>query len=326
MREAYYWEAIREALRHEMARDERVVLLGEDIGAYGGAFKVTRGLLDEFGPERVIDTPISEAAVTGICAGAAMTGMRPVMEIMFMDFITLAFDQLLNHAAKYRYMYGGAVKVPMVIRTPTGGGRGYGATHSQSLESWTAKIPGVKVVAPAFCEDARGMLISAIRDDNPVVFVEHKKLYGTKGELGDEAKAAPLEKARVVKEGSDVTVISYSWMLHRCLEAARELEKEGVSCRVLDLRSLKPLDEEAVFEAVEATGRVVLAEEGVRTMGIGAELAARIAEECLFSLDAPPVRVAAPDTHIPCSPPLEKAVIPGPAAVIQAVRRVMSDE
>ena len=325
MTEVYYWEAIQKALRYEMDRDENVILLGEDIGAYGGAFKVTRGMLADYGPERVIDTPMSEAAIAGICNGAAMTGLRPVMEIMFMDFITLIFDQLLNHAGNYRYMYGGAVSVPMVVRTPSGGGRGYGPTHSQSLESFLVKIPGIKVVAPAFCEDTRGLLLSAIRDDNPVVFVEHKKLYGTKGEISEEPAPIPIGEARALKTGSDVTLISYSYMVRECLEAARTLEANGISAYVLDLRTLSPLDDKAISEAVEATGRVVVVEEGARTCGIGSELLARIVERHFYELESPPVRVAAPDIPIPCSPALEKAVIPSRASILKAVESVLDE-
>lgn len=324
MPEVYYWEAIQQALRHEMTRDPGVFLVGEDIGVYGGAFKVTRGMLAEFGPERVMDSPISEAGLAGLCAGAAMTGMRPVTEVMFMDFITHMFDQLLNHAAKFRYMYAGAVKVPMVVRAPAGGGRGYGATHSQSLESYMMKIPGLKVVVPAFCDDARGLMVSAIRDDNPVIYIEHKRLYGTTGPVADEVTEIPIGKARFVRKGSDLTLISYSYMTHVCLTVAKALESEGISCTVLDLRSLSPLDDEAIAEAVADTGRVIVVEEGTRTAGVGAEVCARICESSFFDLESPPVRVATPDCHIPCSPPLENALLPSPASVLKAARAMMA--
>ncbi len=324
MPKVYYWEAIQQALRFEMERDPRVFLVGEDIGVYGGAFKVTRGMLADFGPERVMDSPISEAGLAGLCAGAAMTGLRPVTEVMFMDFITLMFDQLLNHAAKYRYMYGGTLKVPMVVRAPSGGGRGYGATHSQALESYMMKIPGIKVVAPAFCEDARGLLISAIRDDNPVIFIEHKRLYGTTGEVAEAPTPTPIGEARLVRKGNDLTLISYSYMTHVCLTAAEALEAEGVSCSVLDLRTLSPLDAEAIAAAVADTGRVIVVEEGTRTAGVGAEVCARICESSFFDLECPPVRVATPDCHIPCSPPLENALLPRPAAVLKAAREMMA--
>ncbi len=320
----YFWEAIQQALISEMDRDPRVVLLGEDIGVYGGAFKVTRGLLEKYGPSRVIDTPISEAAVAGICAGAAMTGLRPVMELMFMDFATHIFDQLLNHASKFRYMYGGSVCVPMVVRAPAGGGRGYGPTHSQSLESYLMKIPGLKVVAPSCCDDARGLLISAIRDDNPVFYVEHKKLYGLREEVSPEPVAAEIGKARMLKNGNDVTLISYSYMISHCLTVADALEKNGVSATVLDLRSLSPLDDEAISKAVEASGRVVVVEEGTRTCGVGAEVIARIVANNFYDLDAPPVRVAAPDAPIPCSTVLENALLPSPSAIMSAVNSLLS--
>ncbi|MDZ7815585.1 MAG: transketolase C-terminal domain-containing protein [Planctomycetota bacterium] len=242
-----------------------------------------------------------------------------------MDFITLMFDQLLNHASKYRYMYAGSVKVPMVVRAPCGGGRGYGATHSQSLESYLYRIPGLKLFAPATCEDARGMLLSAIRDDNPVVFIEHKKLYGVREEVGDEIEPTPVGKARLAREGNDIALISYSYMVRHCLAAAQELQKNGVSALVLDLRSLSPLDDDAIAAAVEHTGRALVVEEGTRTGGIGAEISARISESCFFELEAPPARLATPDTPIPCSPPLENALLPNPAAITRAAMALMKD-
>lgn len=319
----YMWEAIQQALVSEMDADERVVLLGEDIGSYGGAFKVTRGLLDRYGPRRVIDTPISEAAVAGICTGAAMTGMRPVMEVMFMDFTTLIFDQLLNHAAKFHYMYGGSVTVPMVVRTPTGGGRGYGPTHSQSLESYMMKIPGLKVIAPAFCEDARGLLASAIRDDNPVVFAEHKKLYGLREEVSEKFSPIEIGKARLLRNGNDITLISYSYMVHHCLAVANALEKQGISACVLDLRTLSPLDDDAIAAAVAATGKVIVVEEGTRTCGVCSEVIARIIENNFFDLESPPVRISMPDAPIPCSPMLESVMIPGQGVIMSAVANLL---
>ncbi|MFA4986559.1 MAG: alpha-ketoacid dehydrogenase subunit beta [Candidatus Brocadiia bacterium] len=314
----YYWEAIQKALRQEMDRDPRVILLGEDIGTYGGAFKVTRGMLADYGADRVIDTPISEAAITGICNGAAITGLRPVMEVMFMDFTTLCLDQLLNHAGKFRYMWGGKVNVPFVLRTPMGAGRGYGPTHSQSLESLLIKCPGIKVVAPATPSDAFGLLVSAIRDPNPVVFLEHKRLYGVKGNVQDSPETIPIGKAAVLREGSDVTLMSYSYMVRECLAAAEILGGQGVSACVLDLRSLAPMDDEAILNASAASGRVIFVEEGTRTGGVGAEVVSRVFESRFFDMQCPPVRIALPDVPIPCSPPLERALLPNAQAIVQA--------
>jgi len=322
MRELTYWQALQEALQQEMRRDPRVFLLGEDIGAYGGAFGVTRGLLAEFGPERVRCTPISEATIVGAATGAAVTGLRPVVEIMFMDFLTLTMDQLANHAAKFRYMYGPQAHVPIVIRTPAGGGRSYGATHSQSLEAWFLHVPGLKVVAPATPADAKGLLLTAIRDDNPVLFVEHKLLYATTGPVPDEDEPIAIGEAAVRREGQDVTIVAYSFHLGMALQAAEDLAPHGIDAEVIDLRSLVPLDTETIVGSVRKTGRLVCVEEGTRTGGVGAEIAARVAEHAYEYLDAPIRRIAAPDIPIPFSPPLEQAALPTREVIVRTVREL----
>lgn len=317
-----YREAIREALREEMRRDERVFLLGEDIGVYGGIFAVTQGLLDEFGEERVRDTPISEAAIAGAAIGAAMVGMRPVAEIMFVDFTTIALDQIVNQAAKMRYMTGGKAKVPVVIRTTTGTGRRAAAQHSQSLEAWHAHVPGLKVVMPSTAADAKGLLKSAIRDDNPVIFIEHKLLYAQKGEVPEGEFLVPLGKADVKRQGSDVTVVATSLMVSRTLEAAERLAAEGISVEVIDPRTLRPLDIETICASLEKTGRLVIVHEACKFGGFGAEIAAQVMENAFFSLDAPPVRVCGADVPIPFSPVLEDAVVPSVEQIMEAVRQI----
>jgi len=325
MSEVFYSRAIRDALAEELARDERVLLLGEDIATYGGAFRVTRGLVEQFGPRRVRNTPISENSIVGVAVGAAMLGMRPVVEIMFMDFITLAIDQLFNHAAKFRFVFGDQVKMPIVMRTPGGGRRGYGPTHSQSLESLFLSMPGIKIAAPSTPRDAKGMLKSAIRDDNVVLFVENKSLYSTRGEVPDEDYLVPLGGAKVLREGTHVTIISYSQMVHECLRAADLLEDEGISAEVIDLRTLNPLDMDTLCRSLEKTGRVVLAEEGHRTGGVCAEIGFRLFEKLYYHLDAPIKRVAALDVPVPASPVLEKYVLPDHQDVLQAVKEVITD-
>lgn len=320
-----YAEAIREALRQEMRRDGRVVLLGEDIGVYGGAFGVTDGLLQEFGPERVRDTPISEAAITGCAIGAALTGLRPVLEIQFMDFMTLCMEQLVLQAAKIRYMFGGKATVPLVLRTPAGSGTGAAAQHSESLEAWFAHVPGLKVVAPATPADAKGLLLASLRDDNPVIFVEHKLLYRTRGEVPEEASAIPLGAADVKRRGTDVTVVATSIMVPRALAAADALVQEGVNAEVVDLRSLRPLDIGTVVDSVRKTGRLVIAYEAVRTLGIGAEVAARIAEgDALYYLQAPIVRLGGAECPIPYNRTLERATVPQEEDIVAAVRQVLA--
>ena len=324
--EQFFSHAIRDALREEMMRDPDMFLMGEDIGLYGGAFGVTKGLIDEFGPRRVRNTPISENSVVGAAVGAALMGSRPVVEIMFMDFILLAADQILNHAGKYHFMYGDQARVPMVIRAPMGGGRGYGPTHSQCLERLFVSMPGIKVVAPSTPADAKGLLKAAIRDDNPVLFLEDKRLYPTKGNVPEGDGIVPLGKASVVRPGGDVTVVSYAHTLRDCLTAADAAANEGIGAEVIDLRSLSPLDDETILESVGRTGRLVVAEEGHRTGGIGAEIACRVMEKLYYYLDAPIQRVAARDVPIPASPMLEDHVLPAAGDVLAAIRNAVSPE
>ena len=325
-REITYLDAVREAMVQEMRRDENVFFLGEDIGTYGGAFGVSKGMLEEFGPERVLDTPISEAAIAGAATGAAMMGMRPIMEIMFMDFITLSSNQLVNQAAKLHFMFGGHINVPMVIRTPAGSGTGAAEQHSQSLENWFVGVPGIKVVAPATAADAKGMLITAIRDNNPVLFMEHKLLYRTKGMVEEDMYEVPFGKADVKREGKDLTIIAYSIMVPRALEAAAELEKEGIDIEVVDLRSLKPLDEETIIQSVSKTGRVLIAHEAPRTGGFGGEVAAVIAgSEAFDRLDAPIRRIAGLNTPIPYNRDLEAAAVPQVKDIVTAARSLAKE-
>jgi pyruvate/2-oxoglutarate/acetoin dehydrogenase E1 component len=324
-RQISYAEAIREGLREAMRADERVVLLGEDIGVYGGAFGVTDGLLEEFGDRRVRDTPISEAAIAGCAIGGAITGLRPVVEIQFMDFITLCMEQLVLQAAKIRYMFGGTAAVPMVLRTPGGSGTGAAAQHSESLEAWFAHVPGLKVVAPSTPADARGLLLSAIRDDNPVVFVEHKLLYRTKGPVPEAGPAVPLGVADVKREGSDVTIIATGVMVPRALAAAATLADERISAEVVDPRTLRPLDTGTLVASARKTGRVVIVYEAVKTLGIGAEIAARIAEsDAVASLRAPIVRLGGAECPIPYNRALERAAVPQAEDILAAVRGVMA--
>ncbi len=323
-REITYREAIREALRQEMRRDERVILLGEDIGTYGGAFAVTDGLIQEFGAERVRDTPISEAGITGCAIGAALTGMRPVLEIQFMDFITLCMEQLVLQAAKIRYMFGGKAQVPMVLRTPAGSGTGAAAQHSESLEAWFAHVPGLKVVAPSTPADAKGLLLASIRDNNPVIFVEHKLLYKERGPVPDDLEPIPLGVADIKRAGDDVTVIATGVMVGRALEAARLLADDGVDVEVIDPRTLRPLDGGTLIESATKTGRVVVVYEGTKTLGIGAEIAALLAEStAFFHLDAPILRLGGRDCPLPYNRQLERAAVPQVEDIVAGVRTVM---
>jgi pyruvate/2-oxoglutarate/acetoin dehydrogenase E1 component len=324
MRELTYSQALREALIEEMERDPRIIVMGEDIGLYGGVFKVTEGLLARFGPERVRETPISEAGFVGAAIGMAMTGWRPAVELMFMDFAWVASDQMFNQAAKMRYMSGGRVKVPMVIRTQQGGGRGNGAQHSQSLETIFTHIPGIKVVVPSTPYDAKGLLKSALRDENPIAFIEHKLLYNTKGPVPEEPYTIPLGKAEVKRPGSDVTLVSLSRTVLHSLEAAETVTGEGISVEVIDLRCTVPLDLDAILASVRKTGRLVVAHESHRRLGIGAEIAALVQEHAFDYLDAPIVRVGAMDVPIPVSKPLEDAVLPGPAQIAAGIRRAVA--
>ena len=325
MGEMTYAQAIKEALCEEMRRDPSVFLLGEDIGAYGGAFGVTRGMLEEFGAERVRDTPISEAAITGCAVGAAMRGMRPIVEIMFSDFITIAMDQLVNQAAKVRYQFGGQASIPMVLRTPEGSGTGAAAQHSQSVESWILNVPGLKVVAPSTPADAKGLLKASIRDDNPVVFFEQKLLYRKKGPVPEGEHVIPLGKADVKRAGKDLTIISYGRMVERCLDAAAELDGQGIDAEVIDLRCLRPLDTDAIVASARRTGRVMIVHEACRFGGFGGEIAATITEsEAFYHLDAPICRLAGRDVPIPYNKTLESQVVPTQDRIVEAARGLVT--
>jgi pyruvate dehydrogenase E1 component beta subunit len=324
MSEMTFAQAVRAALREEMMRDERVFLLGEDIGVYGGAFGVTDGMLAEFGPERIRDTPISEAAIAGAAIGAALGGLRPVAEFQFFDFILLAMDQIVNQAAKIRYMFGGTVSVPMVVRGPAGSGTGAAAQHSQSLEALFAHIPGLKVVAPSMPADAKGLLLSSIRDPNPVIFVEHKLLYRTKGEVPDGDHLVPLGSADVKRTGRDVTVVATQIMVPRALAAAERLASEGIETEVVDPRTLSPLDTATIAESVSRTGKLVVVHEAVKNGGIGGEIAAAVAESEAFDyLEAPIRRVAGKPVPIPYNRELERCAVPQEEDIATAIREVV---
>ena len=324
MRRITYRDALREALREEMLRDKTVFLLGEDVGRYWkGAFKVTKGLAEEFGDERVRDTPISESAIIGVAAGAAITGMRPVAEIMFGDLSALAMDQIANQAAKMRYMFGGQAKVPVVIRMPFGAGVNIAAHHSQSLEAWFMHVPGLKIAMPSTPYDAKGLLKTAIRDDDPVMFFEHKLLYPVEGEVPKEEYTIPFGVADIKREGKDVTVVATLYMVHKALSAAEMLSKQGIDVEVVDPRTLVPLDKQAIVDSVKKTGRIAIVTEDCKTGGVSAEVAAVVAEEALDYLDAPIKRVAEPDTPIPFSPPLEQFVIPNEKSIVRAVKEIV---
>lgn len=321
----YYSHAIRQALEEEMHRDDRVILLGEDIAEYGGAFKLTAGIAKIFGKERVRNTPISENGFVGVAIGAALTGLRPVVEIMFMDFITLAMDQIVNQAAKFRYQYGPEAAVPLVVRCPAGAGRCYGPTHSQSLERYFFSTPGLLVACPSTPEDAKGLLKASIRCDDPVIFVESKVLYGVRGDVPEGEHVTPLGQAVVRRHGTDVTIVSYSRMVVESLAAAQALQKQhGLSAEVIDLRTLAPLDMATVEQSVMHTGRAVVVEEGWLTGGVGAEIAARIMEKCFDHLHAPVWRVAAADVPVPCAYSLERAATPDWEKIAKAVLNTMA--
>lgn len=323
MPEITYREALNQALREEMERDSTVVLLGEDVGLYGGSFKVTDGLLAEFGSERVIDTPIAEGGIVGMAVGAAIAGLRPVVELMTVNFALLAMDQIVNHAAKIRYMFGGKARVPMVIRAPGGGGQQLAAQHSQSLESYFLHCPGLKVVCPAFPAEAKGLLKEAIRDDDPVVFLEHEALYGSKGEVPEGKYTTPLGKAKIIREGNDITIISFSRMAVLSLKAAQELSREKIDAEVIDLRTLNPLDVKTMIASVKKTGRAVVVEEGWKTGGVGGELVSLIMEHGFDYLDAPVKRVAGKDVPMPYAKNLEKLAIPQLDDIMIAVKDVL---
>jgi 2-oxoisovalerate dehydrogenase E1 component beta subunit len=322
-KEITYLEAIREALVEEMRRDAKVFVLGEDVGPYGGAFGVTQGLYEEFGELRVIDTPISESAIVGISIGAALRGYRPVAEMQFADFISCGFDQIVNQAATLRYRYGGRATCPIVVRAPSGGNVGGGLYHSQNPEAWFVHRPGLKVVAPSTPYDAKGLLKAAIRDDNPVIYFEHKYLYRrAKGAVPEEDEIVPIGEAATRRGGDDITLLTYAAMVQPSLEAADQLSKDGVEVEVIDLRTLLPIDMPAIFRSVEKTNRVLIVHEDVKTLGIGAELSARITEERFEHLDAPVLRVTYPDTHAPFSHVLEAANLPNADGITAALRRL----
>jgi pyruvate dehydrogenase E1 component beta subunit len=323
MRELTYVEALKEALRQKMHSDERVFLFGEDIGVYGGAFGVTAGLQAEFGEERVRDTPISEAAIAGMCVGAAVTGLRPVGEIQFMDFVTLSMEQLVLQGAKMRYMFGGKTSVPFVLRMPMGSGTGAAAQHSECLENWFVHVPGLKVVTPSSPFDAKGLLIAAIDDLNPVIFCEHKLLYKMKGPVPEDMYSVPLSTSNVVREGKDLTLVAYSIMVQRAMEAANILSKEGIEVEIIDPRTLNPLDERPIVQSVKKTGKALVVHEAVQTGGFGGELVARIASSEAFDyLEAPIRRLAGLDVPIPYNRNLERAAVPQVETIVEEARRL----
>ena len=314
-----YLEAIRQGIWEEMERDPDVFCIGEDLGVYGGAFKITAGMLDHFGPKRIVDTPICESGIAGAAVGAGLMGLRPVAEIQFADFIACGFDQIVNFAAKCRYRWGAAV--PIVVRAPSGGGIHGGPFHSQNPEMWFVHTPGLKVICPATPYDAKGLIKSAIRDNDPVIFLEHKALYRRiKEEIPEGEYTVPIGKARVDREGKDLSIITYAAMVHLAREAADAVAAEGISVEIIDLRTLLPLDEQAVLDSVRKTGKVILLHEDTLTGGMGGELAARITEKAFECLDGPVVRITAPDTPVPFSPPLEEAFLPSAPKLIEKIR------
>ncbi len=320
-----YREALREALREEMDRDKRVILLGEDIGAYGGSYVVTRGFLEEYGRERVRDTPIAELGIVGAAVGAAMGGMRPIVELMTINFSLLAIDQIVNHAAKVHYMFGGRFNAPVVIRTASGWGQ-LGPTHSQTFEAWFAHVPGLRVVMPAVPKDAKGFLKTAVRGQDPVMFIEHSLLYRNRGEVPDGELLLPLEGAEVRREGRDVTIASWSRGYWLAMGAAEELAKEGIECEVIDMRVLRPLDIDTVVRSVEKTNRLVIVEESWRTLGLGSEIAAAVQEHAFDYLDAPIGRVGSAEIPMPYAKNLERLIVPGKDEVVTAVKDVLRRE
>ncbi|MBI4468374.1 MAG: alpha-ketoacid dehydrogenase subunit beta [Acidobacteria bacterium] len=319
MAQLTFVEAIRQGLWEEMERDPNVFLLGEDIGTYGGAFKVTEGLFDRFGEERVIDTPIAEGAIVGTAIGASLMGLRPVAEMQFIDFISNAFDLITSFAAKYRYRAGASV--PIVVRGPCGGGVHGGPFHSQNVEAYFVHTPGLKVVEPSSAYDAKGLIKAAIRDDDPVLFFEHKYLYRRiKDEVPDGDYIVPIGKAAIRREGADLTIVTYGWMVYKSLEAAEQLREEGIEAEIIDLRTLLPLDDEALFNSVKKTGKVMIVHEATRTGGLAGEIAIRITESVFDELDGPIIRITAPDTPVPYSPPLEEAFLPQVGQIVSAAR------
>lgn len=325
MPEITFTQAINDALGEEMRKNPDIIIMGEDVGIAGGVRGVTKGLYEEFGEERVRDTPISEATIAGVGVGCAITGLRPVVEIMYSDFLGICMDEVMNKMAKWRYMHGGVMKVPMVLRTSCGGGFGGAAEHSQCLEALFMHIPGLRVVFPSTPYDAKGLLKTLLREDNPSLFFEHRLLYRTKGNVPSEEYYLPLGKADIKKEGKDVTVVAIAMQVFNALAAAKKMEEEGIGVEVIDPRTVAPLDKQTILKSVEKTGRLVIVEEGVKTGGVGAEIAATVAEEGLYLLRAPVRRVAALDLPLPYSPPMEKYVLPNADKVIEAIKTVMQE-
>lgn len=320
MRTISMLKAINEALHQEMERDETVFIFGEDVAKQGGDFGATQGLLDKFGGKRVKDTPLSEAAIAGVANGAAMAGLRPIGEIMYGDFITECYDQIVNHAAKARFMYGGQFTMPLVIRTAVGAGMRCGSQHSQNIEAWFANVPGLFIVAPSTPYDAKGLLISAIRDDNPVLFLEHKILYNYKGEVPEESYAIPIGKGEIKRPGKDVSIITYMKTVHQSLEAAEQLEKDGISVEVVDIRTIAPLDKQLILDSVAKTKRAVVVYEAPKTGGFGAEISSIIHEEMFYDLEAPVMRVASLDCPVPFNPRMEDYVVPRTEDIVKMVK------
>ncbi|RCS23888.1 alpha-ketoacid dehydrogenase subunit beta [Phyllobacterium salinisoli] len=325
IRELSYAQAIQEAMAIAMERDDRVFLMGEDIGVYGGAFQVTGDLVHRFGEDRVMDTPISELGGAGVAVGAALTGMRPIFEFQFSDFAALAMEQIVNQAAKIRYMLGGAVSVPLVMRFPAGSGTGAAAQHSQSIEAWLGHVPGLKVVQPATPHDAKGLLLAAIEDPDPVMIFEHKLLYKMKGPVPEGYYTTPIGKAEIRREGKDVTIVATAIMVHKALEAAETLASEGIDAEVIDLRTVRPMDRETIIASVKKTSRLICVYEGVKTLGVGAEVSAMIAESDAFDfLDAPIIRLGGAETPIPYNPELEKAAVPQVPDILKSARDLVN--
>lgn len=321
IRELSYAEAIREAMDIALGSDESVVLMGEDIGVYGGAFQVTGDLVHKYGEDRVIDTPISELGGAGVAVGAALTGLKPIFEFQFSDFAALAMEQIVNQAAKVRYMLGGSVSVPLVMRFPAGSGTGAAAQHSQSIEAWLGHVPGLKVLQPSTPEDVKGMLLAALADPDPVMIFEHKILYKMKGHVPEGYYTTPIGKAAIRREGKDVTIVATSLMVHKALAAAETLAAEGIDAEVIDLRTVRPMDRETVLDSVRKTGRLVCVYEGVKTLGVGAEISAMVAESDAFDfLDAPIIRLGGAECPIPYNPELEKAAVPQMPDILDAAR------
>jgi len=327
MRTITYKEALREAIMEKMREDESVFMMGEDIGVYGGAFGLSLGMLNEFGPERILDTPMSEASFVGVAVGAAIMGMRPIVEIMFSDFITFGADQIINQAAKFRFMTGGQLKMPLVVRAPQGSGTGAAAQHSQNIEAWLLNIPGLKIVAPSNTYDAKGLLKSSIEDNNPIIFLEHKLLYSTKGEVPEEDYRVPIGKSKVVRSGKDATIVATSIMVKRSLEAAEILGKEGIQVEIIDPRTLKPLDINLIVESVKKTHRLIVVYEGCITGGIGGEIISQVAEsEAFLYLDAPPFRLGGLDVPIPYNLNLERKTTPQAEDIVSKVKEIVGGD